>query len=378
LTGLARAGNVPSVRPWEALVPARLDTSFRWLLGSSWATNISDGIALAAGPLLIAGQTNDPFLVALAALLLWLPWLIFALFAGALADRVDRRVLLATANVARAVVLAALVTFVATGRVDVVVVLVTMFLLGTAETFADTTSQTMLPTLVAKPDLGTGNARIGASMIVGNQLLGPPIGAALFAAGTAWPFVTQAVLLTLGALLVTRIVLPAPAAPAPDATRRVHTEIADGVRWLWSHPPVRALALTIVGRAGAATAAAVGSARCVCCGIVPGPVVSECTRCRVPVPVPAVVMFPGSGRAAGVRVGAGGVAAGRSRWVGRTRGSRPPRSGRSTRRCGSPGGGSNTTSPGSIGLPSGASVPRAEALPCARGHRPGDLTRSEC
>ena len=41
-----------------------------------------------------------------------------------------------------------------------------------------------------------------------NQLAGPPIGAALFAVGAAWPFATQAVLVAFGATLVSRIVLP--------------------------------------------------------------------------------------------------------------------------------------------------------------------------
>ena len=48
----------------EAVLPARLGSRFRWLLASSWVSNIGDGIALAAGPLLVASQTRDPFLVA--------------------------------------------------------------------------------------------------------------------------------------------------------------------------------------------------------------------------------------------------------------------------------------------------------------------------
>ena len=57
----------------EVLVPERLGTGFRWLLASSWTTNLGDGIALAAGPLLVASQTSDPLLVALAGLLQRLP-----------------------------------------------------------------------------------------------------------------------------------------------------------------------------------------------------------------------------------------------------------------------------------------------------------------
>src|SRR3712207_8338842 len=110
-----------------------MGTPFRWLVGSAWASNLGDGIAVAAGPLLIASQTSDPLLVALAGLLQRLPWLLFGLYAGALADRIDRRLLVVTVNLARAAVLAVLTVALVTGRVDVTVVLVTMFVLGTAE-----------------------------------------------------------------------------------------------------------------------------------------------------------------------------------------------------------------------------------------------------
>jgi len=62
-------------------------------MASSWVTNVGDGIAIAAGPLLVASQTHNAILVALAGLLQRAPWLILGLYAGAVADRVDRRIL---------------------------------------------------------------------------------------------------------------------------------------------------------------------------------------------------------------------------------------------------------------------------------------------
>ena len=41
-------------RVLDGIAPPRMGTSFRWLLASSWVTNIGDGIAIAAGPLLVA------------------------------------------------------------------------------------------------------------------------------------------------------------------------------------------------------------------------------------------------------------------------------------------------------------------------------------
>jgi MFS family permease len=228
----------------EALVPARLGTRFRWLLASFWVSNIGDGIAMAAGPLLVASQTRDPLLVAMAALLQQLPWLLFGLFAGALADRLDRRLLVVTADLLRAVVLALLVVTIATDTVSIALVLATVFLLGSAEVFADTTSTTLMPMIVDKADYGIANARMMGGVIVANQLAGPPIGAALFAAGMALPFTTQAVCAALGALLVLRISFPKP--ERSGETQHIRRDIADGVRWLWHHAAVRTLTLTIV------------------------------------------------------------------------------------------------------------------------------------
>ena len=75
----------------DVVAPPRMGVGFRWLLASSWTSNLGDGIGLAAGPLLVASQTRNPVLVAMAALLQRLPWLLFGLWAGAIADRVDRR-----------------------------------------------------------------------------------------------------------------------------------------------------------------------------------------------------------------------------------------------------------------------------------------------
>ena len=229
----------------ESLLPTRLGRQFRLLLSASWLTNLGDGIALAAGPLLIASLTHDPMVVALAPLLQQLPWLLFGLYAGVLADRLDRRRMVLVANLGRTVVLIVLVASIATDHVGIPLVLASLFLFGTCETFADTTSGTLTPMLVEPRDLGVANARLFAGYITVNQLVGPPVGAALFAAGMVWPFVAQVVGLCFGVLLIARLRLP-PHGRAPGQRSRVRHDMAEGFRWLWNHPPVRTLALVIV------------------------------------------------------------------------------------------------------------------------------------
>jgi MFS family permease len=228
----------------EAVAPARLGGGFRWLVASAWTTYLGDGFAISAGPLLVASQTKSPGLVALALLLQQLPYLLFGLIAGALSDRLDRRAIVVTVDLLRAGVLALLSVSVITGQVNVAVVLVAMFLLGTAEVFGTNAFATLLPMLVGRADLPIGNARVQGGYVTMQQLIGPSVGAALFAIGMSAPFIGQAVLVIAGAVFVSRIALPREERPRVEA-RHVRRDIVEGVRWTVRHPAVRTLVLTI-------------------------------------------------------------------------------------------------------------------------------------
>jgi predicted MFS family arabinose efflux permease len=229
----------------DALIPRRLGSGFRWLLASSWISNLGDGFALAAGPLLVASQTHNASLVALATLLQRVPWLTFGVFAGALADRMNRAVLVAVVDLVRAGVLAMLAVSIVTGAVDIAVVLVALFLLGTAEVFSTTGFNTVLPMLVDRADLTLANARLQTGFVTVFQLVGPPVGAALFAVAVPLPFLGQAGLVAVGALLVLRVRL-AVTPPRQSSVRRVLAEIREGFHWTVRHPAVRTLVLTIL------------------------------------------------------------------------------------------------------------------------------------
>lgn len=227
----------------EILLPERLGVSFRWLWSAAVVENAGDGIALAAGPLLIASQTRDPFLVSLGVLSQYLAVLIFGLIGGAVADRLDRRRLVLYVNLLRAVVVIVLVVLIVTNTVNIPLILITLFVMGTAETFADSASSTLIPSLVERSDLVIANSRMQGAFLLTNQLVAPPIGAFLFAAGMALPFAVNAVAFVLSALLISRVVTSARA----EVGERPHivSEMAEGIRWLVGHPPMRTLALTI-------------------------------------------------------------------------------------------------------------------------------------
>ncbi len=231
----------------DAIAPARLGPSFRWLIGSQWVTNLGDGIALAAGPLLVEAESDSVALVGLSWLLGRLPWLIFGLHAGLIADRLDRRVVIIAANLVRGVVLSVLSVSIITGAVNIVIILGALFMLGMAEVFADTTSSTLLPMIVGREDLTLGNSRIIFGHIGMNQLVGPPVGAALFTIGMWIPFGLQAVGVLLGAVMVHRIAFSSALLPRTDGKGAAtpQEEIVEGLRWVWHNPAIRTLALAI-------------------------------------------------------------------------------------------------------------------------------------
>lgn len=215
-----------------------LSPAFTRLWLAAAITNLGDGALLAAGPLLVATLTTDSVAVAAAGFAQQVPWLLFALTSGALADRLPRRTLVTCANLARAVIVGSLVVTVGAGAPHLWLLYLVAFLLGLVETLADAAYGALVADTVPADLLGRANARLYATFSVNNQLIGPPIGALLFTVGAAVPFGAHAVACVVAALVVSRI----PAGPRRETAGRLRSDIADGLRWLWRHPGLRVLA----------------------------------------------------------------------------------------------------------------------------------------
>jgi len=229
----------------DVIAPPRLGRNFRFMLANSWTGAVANGIATASGPLLIAHLTRDPRLIALAALLDWLPGMVFGLYAGVLADRHDRRQVMILSRIPSAIALTLLVVMLASDHVTIWAVLLMMLSMGTADTFSYSAGRTVVPMIVAKADLGIANARFGLGQMAINRLAGPPIGAALFALSHVVPFVTELIFDVLALLLVARIVLPPHATDRADR-RPVLQDLREGWTASWSITGMRVLNVQII------------------------------------------------------------------------------------------------------------------------------------
>ena len=218
--------------------------NFRKLWTASAVSNLGDGLRLAALPLLAATLTRDPGLVAGLTVMLWLPWLLLSLVAGAVVDQVDRRRLMAAAQGLRMMVVALLGVTVWMGWASLPLLYAVAFLLGTAETFFDTAAQAIIPSVVPPAELEPANARLIGAEIVANQFVGPPLGAFLFGLAAAVPFLLDAATFAVGAVLL--VGLQGSFRPIQDDTRgRLGRRISEGLTWLWRHRLLRAVTVMV-------------------------------------------------------------------------------------------------------------------------------------
>lgn len=222
---------------------APLGAQFHRLLGAVGLGNLGDGIAVVALPWYATTLTDDPFLVALVGAATRLPWLLFALVAGVVGDRVDRRRLMVAAGSAKALLLVALTAVVALGVGSIPLLVAVALLVGACEVFFDNTTQSVVPTVVPRSRLERANGYIQAVERVLNKFLGAPLAGVLLAVSTAWAFGAQAALILLA--VVCLITMRGDFRPGTEGEKRppVRSMLREGLVWLWRHPVMRPLAL---------------------------------------------------------------------------------------------------------------------------------------
>jgi MFS family permease len=180
-------------------------------LVGTWMQNVGEGW-------LILTLTNSPFYVGLTAALSSLGVLLFSLYAGVIADRVDKRrfiIFMQLAFMLEALTVAILVW---TGVVAVWQVLLLATILGIASAFDIPMRQSFVVEMVGKDDLMNAIA-LNSSVFNGARVIGPAIAGVLIGAvGIAWCYFLNGVsyIAVIAGLLLMR--LPPRAPPARGAS----------------------------------------------------------------------------------------------------------------------------------------------------------------
>lgn len=256
----------------------RFSANYWKLLSATTAANFGDGLMALAIPWIASAITRDPLQIALVAMASRLPWLLFSLPAGVLADRLDRRRLVAWMDAARTVAIGAFAFVVLANQGNLVapdapvdtavepanqalllgLLYLTAILIGAAEVVRDNTAQTLLPSIVPSGQLEKANGRMWAVETVANHFIGPPLAGILLALAFSLPLFLNAGMFAVAAALV--FAITGTFAPQGGNQGRIswRAEIGEGIRWLREHRLLLWLA-QILGAITAMTAAAMAS-----------------------------------------------------------------------------------------------------------------------
>ncbi|MEU5690411.1 MFS transporter [Actinosynnema sp. NPDC020468] len=213
-------------------------------LTAAWTTSlVGDGVRTAALPLYTAVSTRSPLAASAVAVAAVLPWLLVALPAGVLVDRLRPRLVVAVAHVFRALVTGLLAAAVFTDRAGVAVLCAAAFLLTSAETFADGASQILLVELAGPGELEQANSRFVTAETLGLDLAGPLAASALFWWNPATCFALDALTFAVAAYFVLR--LPEVREERSAVTGTLRARLVEGAGHLVRDPGLRVLVIAV-------------------------------------------------------------------------------------------------------------------------------------
>ncbi|MFF2040092.1 MFS transporter [Kitasatospora sp. NPDC058170] len=194
---------------------------------SLFATQIGDLALPLTAVLALAADSGQ---VGLLASVARLPYLLLALVAGVLADRLRRRRLMAAADIGRAAVLAAVPLLHWADELGIGTLYAAAFLTGCGTVLFDVAAQAYLPRLLHRDDLAAGNALLGSSQSAAT-IGGPALGGLLVQWLTA-PVAVCAAALSYAGSVVSLLLIRDREERRPVPTGKPLQEIREGLRLL--------------------------------------------------------------------------------------------------------------------------------------------------
>jgi MFS family permease len=215
---------------------------------SSIVSNLSDGILIAAAPLLAISLTDSTVLISAIGAMVMLPWLLFAIPIGVLVDRIDRRFILAGANATRSAVVGLLALLIATEHVSIYWLLFSAFVIGVCEVAADTTAQSLIPQILEEKNFEKGNSRLQISETVIQGFVGAPLSGFIYAIAISLPFFINSLGFAISALLALSIPIKylqdVRSDNAPKEKKNFIADMKFGIRYLYNEKVLRRLVVT--------------------------------------------------------------------------------------------------------------------------------------
>ncbi|GAB2992517.1 MFS transporter [Streptomyces pseudoechinosporeus] len=242
----------PAPRPPLASAPPQGGAQSLWrhrpymMYVAGEATSVAgSSVSSVAVPYLAVVELNaSTAQVSVLVFLAQLPSLLFALHAGALADRHPKRPLMIGGDLVCVVVVLTLPLAAAFDWLTLQQLMAVAFVQASAGVVHDAAAIAYLPTLLDRSLLQRGNSRIGGLFSV-SATAGSSLGAVLVSVlGAARSLLADALSYAVSAWCTTRIRITEPPPPSRTRRARLRTEIAEGVRYVYADATLRTLTLT--------------------------------------------------------------------------------------------------------------------------------------
>ena len=172
-------------------------------------------------------------------------WLIVGPVAGALADRLPKRRLLVLAQTVIALSFLALAILIVSGKIAIIWLVLTSFLLGSAFAFTGPTRRAYIGDLVPSRLVGNGVALLQSALSL-PMMIGPAIAAGLLAIAVVGAGGTYFVMFGLLTLTILSLGLMPSGAPRDVRRRGIYREIVMSVKYAASQPRLRLLLVSLL------------------------------------------------------------------------------------------------------------------------------------
>ena len=219
-----------------------------------WVGSVTSAAGAAIGSIVIVwlvyNETHSPIAISLLGIVQFLPTLLFGLLAGALIDRWDRRRLMVTCDVARAVCFGAVALFVLLYGINTVVLIGVVFAVAAFSTAFRPATNATIPRILPLSDIQDGNGLLQGGTTIAS-FIGSPIGGVLVVTvGAVVGLALNALTFAISGAMIFMMVIPIAQRAKPAGSSGKSSllgEVGEGLRYVRSQTALLIITLSAMG-----------------------------------------------------------------------------------------------------------------------------------
>jgi hypothetical protein len=237
----------PFIGDAETPVPLAQNTAFLLLTGASAVSSLGTRISALALPLLILHLTQSPALAGMLGAARMIPYLLLSVFAGAWADRADRRVVLVACDVVRSLALLSIPVAYLFGVLSIPQLVLVLLIEGSGTVMFAIAELAALPHVVRPEQVGRARA-VNEAIDAVTGVVGPGVAGLIInvgrnhTVGAMFAYLADGISYLMSGFSLALVRRPLQGHRGSDRVNLLDA-IGEGMRFLWRERTLRALAV---------------------------------------------------------------------------------------------------------------------------------------